>query len=180
MADKVQVAVIGAGVVGLAVARAFARAGREVVVLEREALIGSGTSSRNSEVIHAGLYYKPGSLKARTCVRGKELLYELCRTHGVPYSRCGKLLVATNEAQLPMLDDVCGRAAANGVGGMRRLSADDARALEPEVRWVLFRAAPCRAALSQASAWASHVAHYSCPRAIECQPSRSFLFHDFS
>ncbi|HEX5389884.1 MAG TPA: FAD-dependent oxidoreductase, partial [Burkholderiaceae bacterium] len=97
-AEAVDVVVVGGGAVGLAVARAFAQAGREVLVLERETAIGTGVSSRNSEVIHAGLYYEPGSLKARLCVRGKELLYAFCESHGVDHRRCGKLVVATDAA----------------------------------------------------------------------------------
>merc|ERR1712185_673135 len=99
--DRVNVCVVGAGVVGLACARAFARAGREVVILEREAAIGTGTSSRNSEVIHAGLYYPTGSLKGSACVRGRRMLYDFCEQYGVPHARCGKLLVATEPSQLP-------------------------------------------------------------------------------
>src|SRR5688572_19438402 len=99
--DRVEAVVIGAGLVGLAVARALALAGREVVILEAEDAIGTHTSSRNSEVVHAGIYYPPGSLKARACVAGRQRLYAYCEEHGVPYRRCGKLIVATNEAQIP-------------------------------------------------------------------------------
>src|ERR1044071_6499778 len=98
--DRVECVVVGAGIVGLAAARALALSGREVVILEAEDAIGTHTSSRNSEVIHAGIYYPEGSLKARACVAGKELLYEYCVSHGVPHKRCGKLIVATNDAQL--------------------------------------------------------------------------------
>ena len=129
-AEPVDVVVIGAGVVGLAVARALAQAGREVMVLERENAIGTGVSSRNSEVIHAGLYYEPGSLKARLCVRGKELLYAFCDSHGVAHRRCGKLVVATDEAQLAGLKKIEARAQANGVP-VEWLSGEQARALEP-------------------------------------------------
>ncbi|WP_446719606.1 NAD(P)/FAD-dependent oxidoreductase [Hydrogenophaga sp. OTU3427] len=129
-ADAVDVVVIGAGVVGLAVARALAQAGREVMVLEREPAIGTGVSSRNSEVIHAGLYYTPGSLKARLCVRGKELLYAFCASHGVQHRRCGKLVVATDEAQLAGLKQIEARALANGVP-VSWLDGAEVRALEP-------------------------------------------------
>ncbi|OYU41862.1 MAG: FAD-dependent oxidoreductase, partial [Burkholderiales bacterium PBB4] len=95
--DQVDALVIGAGAVGLAVGRALAMAGYETVVCESQGAIGQGVSSRNSEVIHAGLYYAPGSLKARLCVRGKELLYALCQSHGVAHRRCGKLVVATSD-----------------------------------------------------------------------------------
>src|SRR5246127_2907918 len=97
--ESVEDVVGGAGVVGLAVARALALAGREVVILEAEDAIGTHTSSRNSEVIHAGIYYPKGSLKARACVEGKRRLYEYCESHGVPYRRCGKLIVATDASQ---------------------------------------------------------------------------------
>lgn len=132
--DKVDAVVVGAGVVGLAVGRALARSGRETLVLERETAIGQGVSSRNSEVIHAGLYYPAGSLKARLCVRGKELLYAFCASHGVAHSRCGKLVVATDAAQLPGLQALQTKAAANGVHDLRWLSREEAQALEPALR----------------------------------------------
>ena len=128
--DQVDCVVIGAGVVGLAVARALAQAGREVVVLEREKAIGQGVSSRNSEVIHAGLYYEPGSLKARLCVRGKELLYAFCQSHGVAHLVCGKLLVATAPEQHTALENIQRTAQANDVP-VEWLEADAAMALEP-------------------------------------------------
>ena len=101
--EQVDTVVIGAGVVGLAVARALAMAGREVIVLEAENAIGTHTSSRNSEVIHAGIYYPKGSLKARLCVAGRQQLYAYCADHGVSHQRCGKLIVATSAAQIPQL-----------------------------------------------------------------------------
>src|SRR5512145_720346 len=113
--ESVDAIVIGAGVVGLAVARELARDGREVVILEAEDAIGTHTSSRNSEVIHAGIYYPQGSLKARSCVAGKELLYEYCVAHGVPHRRSGKLIVATNEEQIGELENIQKKAHANGV-----------------------------------------------------------------
>ena len=113
--ERIDALVVGAGVVGLALARALAMAGREVVILEAEDAIGTHTSSRNSEVIHAGIYYPKGSLKARSCVEGKERLYEYCVTHGVPHRRSGKLIVATDEAQLEELGNMQKRAHANGV-----------------------------------------------------------------
>jgi L-2-hydroxyglutarate oxidase LhgO len=126
--------VIGAGVVGLAVARALALSGREVLVAEAEEAIGMGTSSRNSEVIHAGIYYPAGSLKARLCVRGKQLLYEYCAARGVPHQRLGKLLVATSEEEAGLLDGIAAKARANGVDDLRRIDAAQARALEPALR----------------------------------------------
>src|SRR5689334_24210032 len=114
--DEFDCAVIGAGVVGLAVARALALTGREVIVLEAEGAIGTGTSSRNSEVIHAGIYYPQGSLKARLCVEGKEALYAYAAERGVPHRRCGKLIVATSAEQVAQLEVIRAKAAANGVG----------------------------------------------------------------
>ncbi|HEY7690297.1 MAG TPA: NAD(P)/FAD-dependent oxidoreductase [Dongiaceae bacterium] len=134
MTEEVECVVIGAGVIGLAVARALALAGREVVVLERHGLIGSEISSRNSEVIHAGIYYPTGSLKARHCVAGRELLYAYCAEHGVAHRRLGKLIVAATEAQLPALAALRAKAEANGVMDLQPLSAAEATALEPEVR----------------------------------------------
>lgn len=131
--DQVEAVVIGAGVVGLAVARALAREGREVLVLEAEGGIGQGVSSRNSEVIHAGLYYAPGSLKARLCVRGKELLYALCESHGVPHRRCGKLTVANSEDEVRALRGLQDRASANGVP-VEWLEGEQAMAMEPALR----------------------------------------------
>src|SRR5438552_16618554 len=113
--ERIDCIVIGAGVVGLAVARALALAGREVIVLEAAEGIGTETSSRNSEVIHAGIYYPKGSLMARSCVEGRRLLYAYCDEHGVPHRNCGKLIVATNAAESDKLTEIKGRAEANGV-----------------------------------------------------------------
>ena len=121
--ERVDCVVIGAGVIGLAVARQLAVAGRDVILLESTDCIGSGTSSRNSEVIHAGIYYPKGSLKARMCVQGRDLLYAYCADRGVPHKRCGKLLVATDESQLPKLDEIVAKARANGVMDLTRISA---------------------------------------------------------
>lgn len=129
--DRIDCVVIGAGVVGLAVARALAMAGREVVLLEAASAIGTGTSSRNSEVIHAGLYYTPGSLKARLCVRGRALLYDYCAAHGIAHRRCGKLIVATDRAQEPGLRALMQRGQACGVHELQWLDAAQAIALEP-------------------------------------------------
>ena len=127
--DEVECLVVGAGVVGLAAARALAMAGREVLVAEREPLYGSGTSSRNSEVIHAGLYYPAGSLKATLCVRGKALLYAHCAERGLPHRRCGKLLVACSEAELPKLHALEASARANGVDDLRWVEPAELRAM---------------------------------------------------
>jgi L-2-hydroxyglutarate oxidase LhgO len=134
--ERVDCVVIGAGVVGLAVARQLALAGREVIVLEGADAIGTGTSSRNSEVIHAGIYYPRDSLKARLCVRGRDALYLHCAEHGVPFRRCGKLLVATDESQLPKLDDIAAKAAANGVNDLTRISAAEVAEREPDLNSV--------------------------------------------
>ncbi len=134
--DQVDCVVIGAGVVGLAVARALALAGREVMVLEAADGIGTGTSSRNSEVIHAGIYYPQGSLKARLCVQGKALLYAYCAERGVGHSRCGKLIVATSEVQVAQLEGIRQKAAANGVNDLVMLTRDEALAMEPNLQCV--------------------------------------------
>ncbi len=133
MTERIDCVVVGAGVVGLAVARAFALAGREVIVLEAAEAIGTETSSRNSEVIHAGIYYPHGSLMARLCVAGRRMLYDYCAAHGVAAQRCGKLIVATDAAEAERLDAIQARAEANGVEGMRLLSAAEARAMEPNL-----------------------------------------------
>jgi len=131
--DSVDVVVIGAGVVGLAVARALALQGREVMVLEAADAIGTGTSSRNSEVIHAGIYYPQGSLKAQLCVEGKALLYAYCAERGIAHSRCGKLIVATQASQLAQLQAIIAKAAANGVPDLVLLTREQAQAFEPEL-----------------------------------------------
>ena len=129
--EQIDTVVIGAGVVGLAVGRALALSGREVVVLESENAIGTGTSSRNSEVIHAGIYYPAGSLKARLCVHGKQMLYAYCAERGVAHQRLGKLIVATSPEQVQALDGIVAKAAANGVHDLQKLTAAQAKALEP-------------------------------------------------
>ena len=134
--DKLDCAVIGAGIVGLAIARALARGGREVVILEAEEAIGTHTSSRNSEVIHAGIYYPKGSMKARACVLGREQLYGYCVRHGIAHARCGKLIVATSAGQVPELDGIQAKAHANGVTDVVRMTREQALALEPELSCV--------------------------------------------
>jgi L-2-hydroxyglutarate oxidase LhgO len=134
--ERTDCVVVGAGVVGLAVARTLARAGREVIVLERERLVGSHTSARNSEVIHAGIYYPRGSAKARLCVRGRELLYAYCAARGVPHRRLGKIIVATDPGQETDLDGIRARAAANGVDDLAPLGRAELRRLEPDLRGV--------------------------------------------
>ncbi|MEM8660112.1 MAG: FAD-dependent oxidoreductase, partial [Pseudomonadota bacterium] len=130
---KTDAVVIGAGVIGLAIASALARKGLETIVLEQASHIGSETSSRNSEVIHAGIYYPPGSLKARLCVRGKALLYDYLQAHQIAHARCGKLIVATSAHEAMQLDAIAQRAVANGVNDLRYLSKSEVAELEPEV-----------------------------------------------
>ena len=132
--ERVDSIVIGAGVVGLALARHLALTGREVVVLEAEDRIGTGISSRNSEVIHAGIYYPAGSLKARLCLAGNRALYAYCQAHGVNHRRCGKLIVAADETQLESLCQIRSRAEGNGVKDLQWLDAVEARGMEPGLR----------------------------------------------
>ncbi|OLF73016.1 FAD-dependent oxidoreductase [Maricaulis sp. W15] len=134
MAFETDAIIVGAGAVGLATARAFARRGHETIVLEAATKIGQGISSRNSEVIHGGLYYPTGSLKARLCVAGRLMLYAFLAHHHLPHEKCGKLVVATEPHEIERLDAILDQAKANQVGGMRRLSGAEARALEPELR----------------------------------------------
>lgn len=130
------VVIVGAGAVGLACGYSLARRGRNVLVLEREARIGSGVSARNSEVIHAGLHYPTGSLKARLCVKGRRALYTFLESHAVAYDRCGKLIVATNESEIGAVEDLHAQGEINGVEGLRMISGTEARGLEPELRAV--------------------------------------------
>jgi L-2-hydroxyglutarate oxidase LhgO len=138
--DCVDALVIGAGVVGLAVARALALsptfAGKELLVLEAADAIGTGTSSRNSEVIHAGIYYPQGSLKAQLCVEGRAMLYDYCEERNLGFKRCGKLIVATNESQVVQLQGIIAKAAANGVHDLVLLTREQARELEPQLECV--------------------------------------------
>lgn len=131
MSEQVGAVVIGAGVVGLAIGRALALAGHAPLILEAEPAFGTGASARNSGVIHAGIYYATGSLKARLCVAGKERLYAFCAARGVPHRRIGKLVFAHDASQLPELDRIAAMAAAAGVHDLERLDAAGARALEP-------------------------------------------------
>ncbi len=135
--DQIQTVVLGAGVVGLAVARELAIQGQEVIVLESADAFGTGTSSRNSEVIHAGIYYPAGSLKAKLCVQGRHMLYAYCQERQIPHKACGKLIVATSEAQVAQLAAIQAKAAVNGVWGddqLRLLSAAQAQAMEPDLK----------------------------------------------
>ncbi|HTQ33553.1 MAG TPA: NAD(P)/FAD-dependent oxidoreductase [Stellaceae bacterium] len=134
--DEIEAVVIGAGVIGLAVARALALAGKEVIVLEKAYTIGFETSSRNSEVIHGGLYYPKGSLKATACVEGRHRLYAYCREHGVPHKALGKLIVATSDDEIPGVEKIEAAAQANGVDNLTWLTVTQATEMEPELRCV--------------------------------------------
>ena len=134
--DKIETVVVGAGVVGLAIARSLALQGREVLVLESEAGIGQGTSSRNSEVLHAGLYYLQGSLKSRFCVEGRRALYAYCAERGVPHRRCGKLVVATSEEEVESLEALFARARANDVEDIALVEGTDLAELEPNLHGI--------------------------------------------
>ncbi len=134
MTDRTEIVIAGAGVVGLAIARALAATGREVVILEKADRFGSEISSRNSEVIHAGLYYPTGSLKARLCVEGRRKLYRYCADHRIEHRRCGKLIVAVGSAQIPALEALAHQAAENGVEDIERLSGALVRHFEPELK----------------------------------------------
>jgi L-2-hydroxyglutarate oxidase LhgO len=131
-----QVLVVGAGVVGLAIARQAARAGHDVIVAEAEDHIGSGTSSRNSEVIHAGLYYPTGSLRERHCARSRRMLYDYCASHGVPHKKVGKLVVVSRDADIPALEKIFAQATSNGVEGLRMMEAAEAIVMEPALACV--------------------------------------------
>src|SRR5262245_19796925 len=131
-----QVLVIGAGVVGLSVAREAARKGHDVIVAEAASAIGTGISSRNSEVIHAGMYYPTGSRRALHCPRGNRMLYEFCASHGVPHKRCGKLIVATNDAERSRLEQIHAQGMTNGVDGLEMIGGNAARDMEPELSCV--------------------------------------------
>ncbi len=137
-----QVLVVGAGVVGLACARAAANAGHEVIVAEAAGGIGTGVSSRNSEVIHAGLYYPTGSKRAVHCVAGRRMLYDFCASHGVPHRKCGKLVVATNEEEAARLEAILKQAQINGVEGVALIDGSAARRLEPALSCVAAMRSP--------------------------------------
>lgn len=136
MVDRIDTLVVGAGVIGLAVARKFALSAREVLIVDRADAIGTGTSSRNSEVIHAGIYYEPGSLRARLCVEGRQQLYTYCAERGVEARRIGKLIVAQTEAEIPKLERLLVIAKKNEVDDLSWLSAEDAARIEPELTCV--------------------------------------------
>ncbi|KAK4282035.1 hypothetical protein QN277_013460 [Acacia crassicarpa] len=134
--EKVDCLVIGAGVVGLAVARALALKGREVLVVDSASTFGTATSSRNSEVIHAGIYYPRNSFKARFCVRGREMLYEYCSKHDIPHKQTGKLIVASRSSEISKLNDIMNRGIQNGVDGLRMMDGSEAMRMEPELQCI--------------------------------------------
>ncbi|XP_058722622.1 L-2-hydroxyglutarate dehydrogenase, mitochondrial [Vicia villosa] len=134
--EKVDCVVIGAGVVGIAVARAMALKGREVIVIESAPSFGTGTSSRNSEVVHAGIYYPRDSLKAIFCVKGREMLYEYCSKHDIPHEQTGKLIVATRSSEIPKLNEILNHGIRNGVDGLKVIDGVDAMKMEPELQCV--------------------------------------------
>ena len=136
MVERVDCVVIGAGVIGLAVARALVLAGREVLVLESQADFGTGISSRSSEVVHGGMYYPPGSLRARLCVRGNRMLRQFCTERRVAFQKTGKLIVAAEAAEVPVLDEILARGEANGVPDLMPMSGEQACDMEPELRCV--------------------------------------------
>ncbi|XSG82649.1 MAG: NAD(P)/FAD-dependent oxidoreductase [Methyloligella sp. ZOD6] len=136
MAPDVDTIVIGGGVVGLAIGRALAKTGRELLLLERHASIGMEASSRNSEVIHAGLYYPPGSLRAKLCVQGRRMLYDYAKERSIPMQRCGKIIVATSAAEIPNLKMLKVNGARNGVDDLLELTGHEVRAMEPEIHSV--------------------------------------------
>lgn len=142
MADSIDCVVVGAGVVGLAIARALAMRGRDTLVVEAEDAIGTGASSRNSEVIHAGIYYPPGSAKAKLCVAGRRRLYAYCESRGVQHRRCGKLIVATDREQARALETIAATALANGVDDLRVLTAVEATTLEPALNCAMALLSP--------------------------------------
>ena len=133
-----EIAIVGGGIVGLATAVELQRRrpGARIAVLERGGEVGGGQTGSNSGVIHSGIYYAPGSLKARLCVEGARLMYEFCDAHGIPAERCGKVIVATEERELAPLDELARRGGANGVPGLRRVDAAELRELEPHVRGI--------------------------------------------
>lgn len=169
--DDVECIVIGAGVIGLAAARALARAGREVFILERERHFGMHTSSRNSEVIHAGIHYEPDSLKARLCVRGRELLYRYCAVRGIAHRRCGKLTVAATPEQVATLEKIEANARASGVYDLEWWDESQARRAEPQLKCVCALASPStgivdshglmQSLLADAEAGGAHLAYGS-------------------
>jgi L-2-hydroxyglutarate oxidase LhgO len=178
--------VIGAGVIGLAVARALARDGRGVAILETERQIGMHTSSRNSEVIHAGIHYEPGSLKARTCVSGRDLLYRYCARRGIEHRRCGKFTVATTAAQVDALQKIDANARANGVLDLQLLDAAHAQRMEPALQCLAALSSPStgiidshaylQSLLADAEGCGADISYVTTVAALRPQPSGTAVF----
>lgn len=169
--DRVDCIVIGAGVVGLACARAIAQSGLEVVIVECEPRFGTGVSARSSEVIHAGLHDPPGSRKARWCVRGARLLYDYCAQRGIAHRRCGKLLVATRDADVGVLEALRTNGLANGVDGLTWLTRAQAQALEPELACVAALSSPASGIVDSRALMAALLADAECSGAVLAQAS---------
>lgn len=166
------IVIIGAGVIGLAIARAFAVAGHEVVILEAEKNIGGHTSSRNSEVIHAGIYYPPESLKAKLCVTGKDQLYGFCQSHHVPFKRCGKLIVASNQEQTHKLNSIKANAERNGVTDLQLINKPELQKLEPELQAEAALLSPSTGIIDSHSLMLALQADIECNQGIVCCNSR--------
>jgi L-2-hydroxyglutarate oxidase LhgO len=164
MSTDFEIVVVGAGVIGLAVAYQLGRSGHDVLVLERNARIGCETSSRNSEVIHAGLYYPTGSLKASLCVKGKQMLYQFATDNSIPHRRIGKLLVATSTSDIPKLERISKQAAENGVCDLISLSAAEVRALEPAIHCEAALLSPSTGIIDSHAFMASLEGHISSSR----------------
>ena len=135
--DEVKITIIGAGVVGLAIAAELSLEHEDIVVLEKHEKFGQETSSRNSEIIHSGIYYPPNSLKAKLCVEGARLIYEYCEAHSIPYSKLGKLIIATNESELTNLKELYNTGIQNGAKGLRLIEKDEINKMEPNVNAVV-------------------------------------------
>src|SRR5262245_51076094 len=175
--EQIDTVIVGAGVVGLAAAQAIARHGRTVCVLEGEARPGMGTSTRNSQVIHAGMYYPPGSLKARHCVAGARMLYDFCERHQVRYERCGKLIVASDESELPELEKLMARGAINGAEGLMIVGAPFIRAREPHVLAVAALFSP-NTGILDAEAFVRAVARVAVAEGVALLPGTPLLGAD--
>ncbi|KAI5443546.1 variant 3 [Lathyrus oleraceus] len=173
--EKVDCVVIGAGVVGIAVATALALKGREVIVIESGPSFGTGTSSRNSEVVHAGIYYPRDSFKAIFCVKGREMLYEYCSKHDIPHEQTGKLIVATRSSEIPKLNDILNHGIQNGVDGLKVMNGVDAMKMEPELQCVKAILSPLSGIVDSHSLMLSLVRRCSCYLTTFCIKYRTVI-----